>query len=42
MCACPRHQPRAISGVMTRFRTSNSFRLRNGVVEYLFEYEGEA
>jgi|WetSurSiteA1Bulk_404760.scaffolds.fasta_scaffold06936_2 hypothetical protein len=41
MCACPRHQPRAISGVMTRFRTSNSFRLRNGVVEYLFEYEGE-
>ena len=41
MRACPRHQPRAISGVMTRFRTSNSFRLRNGVVEYLFEYEGD-
>jgi hypothetical protein len=40
-CACPRHQPRAISGAMTRFRTSNSFRLRNGVVEFLFEYEGE-
>ena len=38
---CPRHQPRAIEGVMTRFRTSNSFRLRNGVVEYLFVYEGE-
>jgi hypothetical protein len=39
---CPRHQPRALAGVMHRFRTANSFRLRNGVVEYLFAYEGEA
>jgi len=38
---CLRHQPRALAGVMTRFRSSNSFRLKNGVVEYLFEYEGE-
>jgi hypothetical protein len=39
--ACPRHQPRAIEIVMSNFRTSNSFRLRNGIVEYLFIYEGE-
>lgn len=38
---CPRHQPRVISGVMAGFRTANSFRLRNGIVEYLFAYEGE-
>ncbi len=42
MRACPRHQPRAIEGVMSHFRTSNSFRLRNGVVEYLFVYEGDS
>jgi len=41
MRACPRHQPRALAGVMNQFRTSNSFRLRNGVVEYLFVYEGK-
>lgn len=41
MRACPRHQPRAIESVMTNFRTANSFRLRNGIVEYLFIYEGE-
>lgn len=40
-CACPRHQPRALSLVMSGFRTADSFRLKNGVVEYLFEYEGE-
>ncbi len=40
MRACPRHQPRALAGVMNRFKTADSFRLRNGVVEYLFEYEG--
>lgn len=39
MRACPRHQPRALAGVMSHFRTSNSFRLRNGIVEYLFVYE---
>lgn len=38
---CPRHQPRAIAGIMAGFRTANSFRLRNGIVEYLFAYEGE-
>ena len=41
LCACPRHQPRALASVMTRFRIADSFRLRNGVIEYLFEYEGE-
>jgi len=41
MRVCPRHQPRALAGAMTRFHISDSFRLRNGVVEYLFEYEGD-
>jgi hypothetical protein len=41
MKSCPRHQPRAIESVMSHFRTSNSFRLRNGIVEYLFIYKGE-
>jgi hypothetical protein len=39
--ACPRHQPRALASLMSRYRISNSFRLRNGIVEYLFVYEGE-
>jgi hypothetical protein len=38
MRACPRHQPRALTGIMHQFRTSNSFRLQNGMVEYLFSY----
>jgi hypothetical protein len=38
---CPRHQPRAIAIAMPQFRVANSFRLRNGVVEYLFSYGGE-
>jgi len=37
---CPRHQPRALTGIMHQFRTANSFRLQNGLVEYLFSYEG--
>jgi hypothetical protein len=41
MRACPRHQPRALAGVMQQFQISNSFRLRNGIVEFLFLYEGE-
>jgi len=41
MRSCLRHQPRALAGVMTGFKTCNSFRLKNGVVEYLFEYEGD-
>jgi hypothetical protein len=40
MRVCPRHQPRTLAGAMTGFQTSESFRLRNGIVEYLFEYEG--
>ena len=41
MRACPRHPPRALAGAMLQFQTCNSFRLRNGVVEYLFAFEGE-
>jgi len=41
MRACPRHQPRALAGVMAGFQTRESFRLRNGVIEYLFEFEGQ-
>jgi hypothetical protein len=40
MRTCPRHQPRALAGIMEQFRTANSFRLKNGLVEYLFVYEG--
>ena len=39
MRACPRHQPRTLAGAMTPFRVADSFRLRNGVIEYLFELE---
>jgi hypothetical protein len=39
--ACPRHQPRALASAMQQFQISNSFRLRNGIVEFLFVYEGE-
>jgi hypothetical protein len=41
MRACPRHQPRVIAAAMPQFRVANSFRLRNGVVEFLFAYEGD-
>jgi hypothetical protein len=41
MRTCPRHQPRAMAGVMSQFQASNSYRLRNGIVEFLFVYEGE-
>ena len=41
MRTCPRHQPRVVAAAMPQFRTANSFRLRNGVVEFLFLYEGE-
>jgi hypothetical protein len=37
MRSCPRHQPRALAGVLSQFRVAGSFRLRNGVVEYLYE-----
>jgi hypothetical protein len=36
---CLRHQPRALSIAMSRFRALESFRLRNGMVEYLYSYE---
>ncbi|MEJ2109949.1 MAG: hypothetical protein P8Z37_08555 [Acidobacteriota bacterium] len=36
---CPRHQPRALLSVMSNFNTVESFRLRNGVVEYVHIYE---
>ena len=39
MQPCPRHQPRALAGIMHQFRAANSFRLQNGIVEYLFVYE---
>jgi hypothetical protein len=39
MCACPRHQPRALAKLLCRFQSSDSFRLKNGIVEYIFAYE---
>ncbi len=36
---CPKHQPRALAKAVRQFQTSNSFRLRNSVIEYLFAYE---
>ena len=36
---CPRHQPRSLNGIMHQFRAANSFRLKNGIVEYLFTYD---
>lgn len=41
MRSCPRHHPHALEGVMGRFKVSESFRLRNGVIEYLFQYQGD-
>jgi hypothetical protein len=38
---CPRHQPRVLSNAISNFRAFKSFRLRNGVVEYVYAYEGE-
>lgn len=40
MRACPRHQPRALAMLLSKFRSSDSFRLKNGIMEYLFTYEG--
>ncbi|MBN2320908.1 MAG: hypothetical protein JXR49_17650 [Acidobacteria bacterium] len=40
MRPCPRHQPRALSIAMSNFRTFESYRLRNGMVEYVYAYEG--
>jgi hypothetical protein len=38
--ACPRHQPRDVQRMLAGFRTASSFRLRNGIQEYVFEYDG--
>jgi hypothetical protein len=40
MRACLRHQPRVLSSAMSNFRTFESYRLRNGMVEYVYAYEG--
>jgi hypothetical protein len=39
---CPRHHAHTLTQMMRRFRSADSFRLRNGVIEYLFIYEGES
>ncbi len=39
--ACLRHHSRALAAVMGRFQIIHSFRLRNGVIEYLFEYRDD-
>ena len=36
---CPRHQPRAILQAISNFSVMESFRLRNGMVEYVHAYE---
>jgi hypothetical protein len=41
MRTCPRHQPRALTSVMRQFQPAHSFRLRNGVIEFLFVFEGD-
>jgi hypothetical protein len=42
MRACPRHQPRALTAILKQFQTADSFRLKNGIVEYLFTFEEPA
>jgi hypothetical protein len=36
---CPRHQPRDIARLMTRFTVSCSFLLRRGIQEYVFTFK---
>jgi len=36
---CPRHQPRDIARLMTRFTVSSSFLLRHGIQEYVFAFK---
>ena len=40
MRECPRHHAHTLKQMMHDFRSADSFRLRNGVIEYLFIYEG--
>lgn len=42
MTECPRHHAHTLTQTMRGFRTADSFRLRNGVIEYIFIYEGES
>jgi hypothetical protein len=35
---CPRLQPRVLENTMRGFRTSDCYRLRHGIIEYLFSY----
>lgn len=35
---CPRHQPRTLAAAMPGFSPDESFRMKNGIVEYLFRY----
>ena len=39
---CPRHHAHTLTQTMRNFRSADSFRLRNGVIEYIFIYEGES
>ena len=41
MRPCLRHQPRALSGAMSNFSPFQSYRLKNGMVEYVYAYEGK-
>ena len=36
--SCPRLQPRVLENTMRGFRTSDSYRLRHRIIEYLFSY----
>jgi len=36
--SCPRLQPRVLENTMQGFRTSDRYRLRHGIIEYLFYY----
>jgi hypothetical protein len=38
---CLRHQPRILSSAMSNFSAFESYRLRNGMVEYVYAYEGK-
>jgi hypothetical protein len=38
---CPRHHAHTLTQMMRNFRSADSFRLRNGIIEYLFIYEGK-
>ena len=41
MRICPRHQPRSLSLAVPDFSVFDSFRLRTGMVEYIYRYKGK-